>query len=64
MASIHRADARTMVETRTGDGKILMTRTFQLSRDGKWLTISSHYPANGSTFVIRSRRASYGAADK
>jgi hypothetical protein len=53
-----------MVETRTGDGKILMTRTFQLSRDGKWLTISSHYPANGSTFVIRSRRASYGAADK
>jgi hypothetical protein len=57
-ASVKRVDDRTIVETRTRDGKVFMTRTFTLSADGKTLTTWSEYPQSHSTFTIRSHRKS------
>jgi hypothetical protein len=55
-ASVERAGDRKVVETRKEQGKVIMVRTFALSADGQALTMTSFYPATGSTFVITARR--------
>ena len=57
-ASVRRLDDRTVVETRTRDGKVIMIRTFTLSANGNQLTTSSQYPQTHSSFTIRSHRKS------
>jgi hypothetical protein len=55
-ASVRRVGRHTLVETRLRDGKPLFERTFQLSRDGKSLEISTRDESNGTTFVATSHR--------
>jgi len=57
LAAVKRVDARTVVETRKAGGKLVMTRTYRLSQDGKSLSMATLNEVTGSTFRATSRRA-------
>jgi hypothetical protein len=55
-AAVRRVGPHKMVETRTRNGRVIMVRSFTLSRDGKVLTMFSQYPETHSTFTISAHR--------
>lgn len=55
-ASVRRTNARTLIETRKRDGKLLLTRTYRLSRDGKSLEMSTKDETNGTIFTATYHR--------
>jgi hypothetical protein len=55
-AALRRVNARTLIERRQRDGKPLATRTYQLSRDGTSLEMSTKDETNGTTFTATYHR--------
>src|SRR3569623_2274585 len=55
-AAVKRVDARTLVETRTEDGRVLFTRTYALSADGRSLRTETKSAATGAVFAATSHR--------